>query len=99
MPELSALLAESTALITRSAGLCTTFRCQIAGGADRGTPFVIEALARGTACLTCLVSATGLPETQVVHSLRRLSASVIVTVGPCARCGAGEDRLVCGLTS
>jgi hypothetical protein len=59
--------------------------------------FVTEVLVGGAACLTCLVGATGLPETQIVGSLRRLSASVIVTVGPCSRCGDGKDRLVCGL--
>jgi hypothetical protein len=60
-------------------------------------PFAIEVLVGGATCLTCLVGATGLPETQIVNSLRRLGASVIVTVGPCSRCGDDKDRLICGL--
>jgi hypothetical protein len=27
----------------------------------------------------------------------RYEASVIITVGPCSRCGDGKDRLICGL--
>jgi hypothetical protein len=61
------------------------------------TTFVIDVLAGGKACLTCLGGATGLPETQIVGSLRRLSASVTVSVGTCSRCGDGGDRLICGL--
>jgi hypothetical protein len=56
-----------------------------------------EASADPTTCLPCLVNATGLSETQVVDSLRRLGANVIVLVGPCLRCGDGEDRLVWAL--
>jgi hypothetical protein len=58
-------------------------------------PFVIRALARGTACLTCLVSTTGLTEPEIISALRRLRDDVNLAVGPCSRCG-GEDRLLCG---
>lgn len=97
MPELAVLLAESTILIARSAELCTAFRRHIAGGADGVTPFALEALAGGAACLACLVDGAGLPETQIVDSLRRLRGSVTVMVGRCSRCGTSEDRLVFGL--
>jgi len=56
-----------------------------------------EALTPGATCLPCLVSTTGLSETQIVGSLRRLGSGVVVMVGSCSRCDPGEDRLVCGL--
>jgi hypothetical protein len=63
---------------------------------NRDTPFVIQALGGGAACLACLISTTGLSEAKIVDALRRLRAEAILTVGPCSRCG-GEDRLLCGL--
>jgi hypothetical protein len=98
MSEIAVVLAESAALIARSAELCTAFRRHIAGGADRETSLVVEALVKDSACLACLVSTTGLPETTVTGSLRRLRGGLTITVGPCSRCG-GEHRLLCGLAS
>jgi hypothetical protein len=60
-----------------------------------GPVVVIETLEIGAACLACLVGATGLPEAEIVAVLRRLTAIVKITVGPCSRCG-GETRLLCG---
>jgi hypothetical protein len=68
----------------------------IAGGSDRDTPFVVEALATGTPGLPCLVSTTGLSEATIISSVRRLGAAVNLTVGLCSRCG-GKDRLLCRL--
>jgi hypothetical protein len=85
-------LAKRRAIARRSAGQ------PIADGADHDTSSVVEVLGRGTACLPCLVSTTGLPEAEIVDSLRRLRAEVILTVGRCSRCGGG-DRLLCGLAS
>jgi hypothetical protein len=62
------------------------------------TPVVIRALGSGTACLPCLVSATGHLEPEIISALRRLRADVNLAVGSCSRCGA-EARLLCGLTT
>jgi hypothetical protein len=66
--------------------------------ANGGTPFVIQALGSGTACLACLVSTTGRSEPEIVSALRALRADVNLMVGSCSRCGA-EARLLCGLVA
>jgi hypothetical protein len=66
--------------------------------ADDNTSSVVEVLGTGTACLPCLVSRAGLPEVEIVDSLRQLGADVMLTVGACSRCG-GRVRLLCGLAS
>ena len=66
--------------------------------ANRDTQFVIRALESDAACFACLVTTAGLPEVEIVDSLRQLRAAVMLTVGACSRCG-GEDRLLCGLVA
>jgi len=66
--------------------------------ADQDTSFIIRALGRGTACLPCLLTTTGLPEPEIISALRRLRTDIDLAVGSCSRCGA-EARLLCGLAA
>jgi hypothetical protein len=80
--------------------ICLAQRRAILPEATPGTPsLVIRALGSSTACLACLVSATGLPELEIISALQRLKTDVDLAVGSCSRCGGEEARLLCGLVA
>jgi hypothetical protein len=83
--ELAAIIVRSRALLSlgHERRLSTTYpRLRpIAGGDAPDTSLIVEAIARGGACLECVVRKTGVPAAKVTEILQRLESIVVIAVG------------------